>query len=163
MGTELYRLTEAPISPGHQKEQEAPDITKVMKNMKSQAENLSAPKELKARKDSKTLLALLGLALFTGLAFTAPAMAEVQIIEINIKDHKFDPDEIEIPAGTKVKLVVNNLDPTPEEFESFELNREKIIVGGGKAIIFIGPLDPGRYHFFGEFNMDSANGYIVVK
>jgi len=131
--------------------------------MKSQTANLNAPKESKARKDSKTCLALLGLALLIGFAFTAPAKAEVLTIEINIKDHLFSPDEIEIPADTKVKLVVNNLDPTPEEFESFELNREKIIVGGSKAIIFIGPLDPGRYNFFGEFNMDTAQGHITVK
>ncbi len=128
--------------------------------MKIQTANLTLPK---ARKDSKTRLALLGLALLIGFGFTAPVRAEIPVIEINIKDHHFSPEEIEIPADTKVKLLIKNLDPTPEEFESFDLNREKIIAGGSKAIIFIGPLDPGRYHFFGEFNMDSANGYIVVK
>lgn len=92
-----------------------------------------------------------------------PAAAEVPTFDLTIKDHRFNPQEVEIPAHTKVKLIIRNLDPTPEEFESFDLNREKIITGGGKAVIFIGPLDPGRYHFFGEFNMDTAQGYIVVK
>ena len=68
-----------------------------------------------------------------------------------------------IPAHTKVKLIVYNRDPTPEEFESFELNREKVIMGGGKAVIFIGPLPPGEYPFFGEFNPQTALGTIIVK
>ena len=54
-------------------------------------------------------------------------------------------------------------DPTPEEFESFDFNREKIIAGGSQAVIFVGPLKPGRYNFFGEFNMETAQGYLVVK
>ncbi len=83
--------------------------------------------------------------------------------EIIIKDHKFSPEEIIIPAGEKVKLIVKNEDPTPEEFESHDMNREKIIGGGRKATIFVGPLKPGKYHFFGEFNMDTANGYVIAK
>jgi Cupredoxin-like domain len=68
-----------------------------------------------------------------------------------------------IPANTKVKLVVQNLDPTAEEFESYELNREKVIMGGAKAIIFIGPLPPGDYPFFGEFFPKTAQGVIRVE
>lgn len=82
---------------------------------------------------------------------------------IAIKDHKFIPTEIRIPAGKKVKLIVDNQDPTPEEFESHDMSREKIIGGNRKATIFIGPLDPGKYHFFGEFNMDTANGYVIAE
>ena len=36
-------------------------------------------------------------------------------------------------------------------------------MGNSKATIFVGPLEPGKYHYFGEFNMDSANGYIVAE
>ena len=60
-----------------------------------------------------------------------------------IRDHRFDPAEVRVPAGKKVKLVVHNQDPIPEEFESHELNREKLIAPGTKASIFIGPLKPG--------------------
>ena len=91
------------------------------------------------------------------------ALAKTPIIEIKIKDHLFYPAEVVVPANTKVKLLVINQDPTPEEFESYELNREKVIVGGGKAIIFIGPLDPGEYPFFGEFNMSTALGKIIAE
>ncbi len=82
---------------------------------------------------------------------------------IEIKDHRFVPEELEIPAGTKVKLIIKNLDPTPEEFESYDLNREKVIGGGRQRVIFIGPLKPGTYGFFGEFNPDTAQGRIIVK
>ena len=82
---------------------------------------------------------------------------------IIIKDHKFEPEVLRVPAGVKIKLIVHNQDPTPEEFESFELNREKIIGGGRKATIYIGPLKPGEYPFFGEFNMDTALGTIIAE
>jgi plastocyanin len=89
--------------------------------------------------------------------------AELPVYEVSIKDHRFQPDSIEIPAGTKVKLLVKNQDASPEEFESHELNREKIIAGNSEATIYIGPLDPGEYGFFGEFNEATAQGKIIVE
>jgi hypothetical protein len=83
--------------------------------------------------------------------------------EIEIRNHLFNPDKLTIPANTKVKLIIYNRDPTPEEFESYELNREKVIPGGRKAIVFVGPLPPGEYPFFGEFNPQTALGTILVK
>lgn len=97
------------------------------------------------------------------LMLSPPSMASPPIFEIEILNHLFLPDTLTIPANTKVKLIVYNRDPTPEEFESFELNREKVIMGGRKAIIFIGPLPPGEYPFFGEFNPQTALGKIIVK
>ncbi|MBA6225316.1 cupredoxin domain-containing protein [Colwellia sp. MB02u-18] len=82
--------------------------------------------------------------------------------EVELKNHLFYPAEIEIPANTKVKLVIYNRDTTPEEFDSFDLNREKVIFPQKKSVIFIGPLPPGRYKFFGEFNPNSAQGTIIV-
>jgi Cupredoxin-like domain len=80
-----------------------------------------------------------------------------------IKDHRFQPAEIEIPAGQKIALIVKNDDPTPEEFESTELRREKVVPGGGQVTIYIGPLKPGRYEFFGDFNPKTARGHIIAK
>ena len=84
-------------------------------------------------------------------------------IELIIKDHLFFPAILEIPAGTKVRVRIINQDPTPEEFESFELNREKLVVGNGQTVVFIGPLEPGEYPFFGEFYPKTAQGMVVVK
>lgn len=86
-----------------------------------------------------------------------------EIIELRIKDHLFFPDEIVIPENTKVKLLVINEDTTAEEFESYELNREKVIAGQTKSVIFIGPLPAGVYPFFGEFFPKTAQGRVVVK
>lgn len=80
-----------------------------------------------------------------------------------IQNHQFQPAEIELPAGKKIRLVVENRDATPEEFESYELNREKLIAGNSKVSVFIGPLAAGRYPFFGDFNQKTAQGVIIVK
>jgi hypothetical protein len=80
-----------------------------------------------------------------------------------IKDHYFVPSEIRVPAGQKVKLIVENQDATPEEFESHELNREKIIAPKSKVSIFIGPLKAGKYPFFGEFNQATARGIVIAE
>ena len=64
-------------------------------------------------------------------------------VEIILKDHLFYPSRIEVPAFKKVKLVIHNQDETPEEFDSFDLNREKVIFAQHKVVIFIGPLQPG--------------------
>jgi hypothetical protein len=102
-------------------------------------------------------------ALATGLALVAPLQAATPVIEIEIRDHLFYPAEVRVPAATKVKLLVRNLDPTPEEFESYELNREKVISGNSQAVIFIGPLPPGDYPFFGEFYPKTAQGVVRVE
>lgn len=97
------------------------------------------------------------------LVLATDTIAAPPVIEIEIRNHLFQPDTLIIPANTKVKLIVYNRDTTPEEFESYELNREKVIMGGRKAIIFVGPLPPGEYPFFGEFNPQTALGKIIVK
>ncbi len=85
------------------------------------------------------------------------------LFKLEIKNHLFYPAEIVIPANTKVRLMVINRDDTPEEFESYELNREKVILGNSQTIIFIGPLPSGEYPFFGEFNISTAQGKIIAR
>jgi plastocyanin len=97
------------------------------------------------------------------LASSAVPAAEMPSYELFIKDHKFSPAELLVPAGQKIKLLVKNQDSTPEEFESHELNREKVIPGNSSAPIFVGPLKPGEYKFFGEFHEASAQGKLIVK
>jgi len=94
---------------------------------------------------------------------TVPVQAGKPVFEIEIRDHLFQPAEIIVPANTKVKLLVYNRDPTSEEFESYELNREKVIMGNRKAVIFIGPLLPGVYPFFGEFHPETAQGKVIAE
>lgn len=105
------------------------------------------------------LITVSGILIVT-LVGNAWAMQEFTLI---IKNHKFSPELITIPADTKVRLLVKNQDTTPEEFDSAELHREKIIQGHGQGIVFIGPLSPGNYSFMGEFHQATAKGQIVVK
>lgn len=96
------------------------------------------------------------------LPFAALA-ADPAEIPLAIRNHRFEPAEVHVPAGQKVKLVIHNQDSTPEEFESHELNREKVIPGGAKSAVFIGPLQPGKYPFFGEFNEATARGVVIAE
>ena len=99
--------------------------------------------------------------LLTVLLFSLAARAEDLLL--TIKDHQFHPTELVVPAGTKVKLRIDNQDSTPEEFDSYLLNREKVIAAHSTAAIFIGPLTPGRYPFTGEFHQATAQGVIVAQ
>lgn len=104
------------------------------------------------------------LSLALALLMLSPALAaDTLSYDIVIKDHKFNPAQLEIPADTKVKLVVKNEDSTPEEFESHDFKREKVIPGNSTATIFVGPLKAGTYKFFGEFNEATAQGVLTVK
>jgi len=86
--------------------------------------------------------------------------AEARLV---IANHKFEPAEITVPAGKKVKLIIDNQDATAEEFESYELNREKVVPPKAQVTIFVGPLQPGRYPFFGDFHKDTAQGVLIAK
>ncbi|NOQ76673.1 MAG: cupredoxin domain-containing protein [Methylococcaceae bacterium] len=103
------------------------------------------------------------LLLLTATLFTQSLWAATPIIEIEIRDHLFYPAEITIAADTKVKLIIINTDNSAEEFESYEMNREKVIPANSKGIVFIGPLRPGEYPFFGEFFPKTAQGKVIVK
>ena len=104
----------------------------------------------------------IGIALLL-LVGNAGVLAAVPEIEVEIRDHLFFPATVEIPARQKVKVYITNKDATPEEFESYELNREKVIPANSKTVIFIGPLDAGEYPFFGEFYPKTAQGKVIVK
>lgn len=111
----------------------------------------------------KSVFMLLLVALFGAGVVLSEARAEAAEYHLVIKNHMFDPAEIEVPANTKIVLVVKNEDTTAEEFESHDFRREKIIPGGGTAKIKVGPLAAGEYKFFGEFNEKTAQGKLVVK
>lgn len=101
--------------------------------------------------------------LLTLLPMAGNSFGAVPEITLEIRNHLFFPSTIEVPAGTKVKLLINNNDPTPEEFESYGLNREKVIPGNSKTVIFIGPLKIGEYPFFGEFYPRTAQGKVIAR
>jgi len=103
---------------------------------------------------------VLSLSIVAALAASAHAG---ETFEITIKDHRFSPSEIEIPANEQISLVVKNQDGTPEEFEGEDFDAEKVISGNSEATILVGPFEPGEYAFVGEFHEDSAKGKLIAK
>lgn len=103
-------------------------------------------------------------ALLLAVALTAPVAARAADANftLTIKDRKFDVAELDVPANVKFTLIVKNLDKVPSEFESSDLNREKVVVGGGTITVYLGPLTPGSYEFFDDFN-PAARGHVVAK
>ena len=92
----------------------------------------------------RNILALLGLAAFLALS---PAAAQAQSITVTIKDHKFTPSEIKIPANKRVEITVVNDDATPEEFESYR----RLALGKGFLMVSASPLTRSSYHAGEDF------------
>ncbi|MDD5297094.1 MAG: cupredoxin domain-containing protein [Rhodocyclaceae bacterium] len=80
-----------------------------------------------------------------------------------IQGNRFIPDELVVPAGKKLKLVVENRDDAPEEFESYSLNREKIVPAHSSIILYVGPLNPGAHDFFGDYHESTARGRLIAR
>jgi hypothetical protein len=109
--------------------------------------------------------AFLWLVLVGALAFGwagAGEAAPAGPIVLTIKSHRFEPSEIAAPAGQRLMIQVRNLDATPEEFESYDFKVEKIVVSRGTITVLVGPLKPGLYKFFGDYNPDQAKGVLRV-
>jgi hypothetical protein len=104
----------------------------------------------------------LALAALLLIAAVIPCFAADPPILISIKDHQFVPSDVPAPAGVKVELIIKNEQTVNAEFESTVLHREKIVTGGGQISVFVGPLDPGTYEFFDDFNR-ATTGRLVVK
>jgi len=112
------------------------------------------------KKHSPHLLVALTVAIGVTLATGASAGP---VYAITIRNHQFIPAIVVIAAGEKAELRVTNNDSEPEEFESFDLNREKMVMPGRTIRVFLPPLKPGEYRFFGEFHPKSAQGTVLVK
>jgi hypothetical protein len=106
------------------------------------------------------LFVLLGIAFLLGFA---PVALHAQDYTVTIKDHKFTPTEIRVPANKRVEITVINDDATPEEFESKTMKVEKVILGKSKGVVRIGPLKAGRYPFVGEFHESTAKGVVIAE
>jgi cupredoxin-like protein len=100
---------------------------------------------------------------FLAMFVTNNAIAALPAYKLLIKNGHFDPEIITVPAHTRFKLVITNLGPGPEEFESKRLRKESVIAEGVTRTVVFAPLKPGEYSFFGEFHLATAKGRIVVE
>jgi hypothetical protein len=97
-----------------------------------------------------------------GLVIGGAALAQYATVEIAVKDKKFEPAEIKAPANARIVIHVTNRDATAMEFESKSLKVEKVIAANGEGILRVGPLKPGKYDFFDDFNQANS-GTLVVE
>ena len=89
--------------------------------------------------------------------------AEPATYTLVLKNHRYQPDVLHVPADTRIKLEVVNQDPSPEEFESDDFAAEKIVMPNSRMSLYIGPFKPGSYSFYGDFHQPTAQGTLVVK
>ena len=101
-------------------------------------------------------------ALSLSFAITAALAQDVVTVSLVVKDGKFEPSTIEVPAGKRIKIEVSNESKKPIEFESRALKFEKVLAPGARSSVVVNPLKPGEYGFFDEFHPD-VKGKIVAK
>jgi hypothetical protein len=83
--------------------------------------------------------------LLAGSMAGSMAGAAVPEYRLVIRDRRIEPVELAVPAGQPLKLVVQN-------------------EGAADAVVTsVGPLEPGRYEFYGEFNARTERGWLVVR
>ena len=102
------------------------------------------------------------LVLLALLLASPAAAADTQTASLAIRNRAFEPPELEVPAGQKIELHVTNERAAASEFESAELRREKIVPPGQQVTVYVGPLRPGSYEFFDDFN-PQTRGHIIAR
>ena len=107
-------------------------------------------------------LAFAALLLLPCAATATPASAARPTFALSLEGHQFSPAELAVPAGQKFVLHVTNKGTAPAEFESTDLRREVVVPAGARVVLYVGPLQPGTYVFFDDFN-PQTRGRIVAK
>jgi len=105
------------------------------------------------------------LAAALGALAAAPALGETPpaaTFKLVLKDHRFTPATLTVPAGQRFRIALSNQDGTADEFDSDDLHAERDIAPHGRAVIEIAPLKPGTYHFMGELHAATAQGDVVA-
>ena len=105
------------------------------------------------------LVALIG----STTAAIEPSPKPVTVVEIRFEHHRFSPEKVEVPAGVPLTLRVINTSNERIEFESFKLNREKVVAPGDTLVLHLPALRPGSYDFFDDFHADVPEGTIGAR
>lgn len=93
---------------------------------------------------------------------TAVSAQETTTIHISVRNQKFEPSEIRVPANKPAVLRIKNLDSKAIEFESVALRVEKVVAPNTEGVINLRPLKPGHYKFFDDFNT-KATGTLIAE
>lgn len=96
-----------------------------------------------------------------GLAAAAPA--DETVVELRYENRKFTPQTLEVPANRAFKIKIVNASKEAIEFESFKVNREKVVGPGETVTVGVPALKAGSYDFYDDFHRDVPEGTIVAK
>ena len=96
-----------------------------------------------------------------GPAVAAPA--DETVVELRFENRKFTPQTLSVPANRPFKIRIFNAGKEAIEFESFKINREKVVGPGETVTVSVPALKPGSYDFYDDFHRDVPEGTIVAK
>lgn len=97
------------------------------------------------------------------MAYSSAVRADDTPPQLKWVDGRFEPASFNVTAGKPFKLQVTNQGASVIEFESFELNRERVVQPGETITVKLPKLDPGQYHFFDDFHHEVAQGTITAQ
>ena len=96
-------------------------------------------------------------------ASTTALAEDMPTFKLLMKDGRFSPETVEVPAATRFRLEVKNEGPGAAEFESLELKKELVLAPGVTRTLVFFPMKPGSYKFFDDFHPTTGQGRIVAK
>lgn len=96
-------------------------------------------------------------------AIPTGAWSDDTVVELRFENHRFTPQTITVPANQPLTLKVTNVSKEAIEFESFKLNRERVVGPGETITIRLPALSPGNYDFYDDFHQDVPEGTIIAK
>jgi hypothetical protein len=111
----------------------------------------------------KNRMAIFRLLVFITVMFSAGARGDDTVVELHFDNRRFTPQSITVPANQSLTLRITNMSKEPIEFESFKLNREKVVGPGETVIVRLPALRPGSYDFYDDFHQDVPAGSIIAK
>lgn len=106
---------------------------------------------------------LLSLAIGLLLASSTAIADDMPTFRLLMKDGRFFPETIEVPASTRFRLEVKNEGPGATEFESLELKKELVLAPSVTRSLVFFPMKPGSYKFFDDFHPETGQGRINAR
>ncbi len=111
----------------------------------------------------KNLNPVFWLIVLVTVMFPAGARGDDTVIELRFENGRFMPQTITVAANQPVTLRITNASKEAIEFESFKLNREKVVGPGETIAVRLPALHPGSYDFYDDFHQDVPAGSIIAK
>lgn len=98
-----------------------------------------------------------------GRADEVHGQTSLPVYEVVVRDGRFTPERLEVPAGRKIRINLRNEGPGPLEFENPDMHVEKVLGPDASSFVVLPKLEPGEYSFTDEFNPVTGNLIVVAK